>query len=174
MAYGTASADLYLTRKHLIGFLFQIAASILTSTIFFLISPVKEASAEILARTSPGVFDIIIASAGGIAGIVGQTRKDKSNTVIPGVAIATALLPPLCTCGYSIANGEWAMLRGAFYLFTINSYFIFFSGVLGLCVLQVPKVRELTEQEWKKGRNAMIRNAVIVALPAIVMGLSIL
>ncbi len=174
MSYGTASADMYLTRKHLIGFLFQIIASILTSTIFFFLSPVKEASAEILARTSPGMFDIIIASAGGIAGIVGQTRKDKSNTVIPGVAIATALLPPLCTCGYSIANGEWRMLGGAFYLFTINSYFIFFSGVLVLSLLQIPKVKELTEQEWRKGKRAMIRNAWIVALPAILMGFSIL
>ncbi len=173
ISYGTASADIFTVRKHFIGFLFQIAASILTSMIYFWLSPVKEATSEILARTEPNVFAIIIACAGGIAGIVGQTRKDKTTNVIPGVAIATALMPPLCTCGYSIANGEWAMLGRAFYLFVINAYFIFFSGVAVLSLLGIPKVTELTEQQWKKMRNQMVRNAILVALPSILIAVSL-
>ncbi len=169
MAYGTASADLLLTRKYAIGFAFQIVASILTSMIYFYLSPVKDATSELLARTSPSFFDIIIASAGGIAGIVGQTRKDKVTNIIPGVAIATALMPPLCTCGYSIANGQWRMLGGAFYLFVINSYFIFMSGVIVLSLLRIPRVHEYTEREWKHARNLMFRNAVLVALPCIAL-----
>ncbi len=168
IAYGTASADYGCVRKHLIGFAFQIGASILTSMIYFALSPVKEATTELLARTSPSFFDVIIASVGGIAGIVGQTRADKVTNIIPGVAIATALMPPLCTCGYAIANGQWAMLGGAFYLFVINSYFIFMSSVVVLSLLRIPKVTELSQEQWKKLRDRMIRNAILIALPSIV------
>ncbi len=136
-AYGTVSADYALVRKSLYGFLFQILYSFGTSFLYFLLSPAKAATAELLARTNPSFFDIIIATAGGIAGIIGQTRKDKANNIIPGVAIATALMPPLCTCGYALANGKWSMLLGAAYLFLVNSY------------------------------------AIVVALPAILIGLSV-
>jgi uncharacterized hydrophobic protein (TIGR00271 family) len=105
-AYASVSADYSLLRKHALGFGLQIAISVTAATIYFLLSPVKEPTAELLARTSPTFFDVLIAFFGGIAGIIGQTRQDKANTVIPGVAIATALMPPLCTCGYSIASGR--------------------------------------------------------------------
>ncbi len=93
MAYGTVANDGRLTVKHFIGLIIQIVISLLASTIYFALSPIKYPSAEIIARTSPGVFDVLVAIAGGIAGIIGQTRKEKANNIIPGVAIATALMP---------------------------------------------------------------------------------
>jgi uncharacterized membrane protein len=122
----------------------------------------------LLARTSPTFFDVLIAFFGGLAGIIGQTRIDKANTVIPGVAIATALMPPLCTCGFSIANARWDMLLGAGYLFIINAYFIFLSASIILSVLRIPKTTELTEKQWKRHRLRMVRNTIIIAIPSII------
>lgn len=167
-AYASVSADYPLLRNHMIGFGMQIVISIIASTIYFLLSPVKEPTAELLARTSPTFFDVLIAFFGGLAGIIGQTRQDKANTVIPGVAIATALMPPLCTCGYSIANGRWDMLLGAGYLFIINAYFIFLSASIIMSLLKIPKTRELTEKEWRRHRLRMIRNTIIITIPSIV------
>ena len=166
-AFASVSADYPLLRKHTIGFGMQILISVAAATIYFLFSPLKEPTVELLARTSPAFFDVLIAFFGGLAGIIGQTRQDKTNTVIPGVAIATALMPPLCTCGYSIANGRWDMLLGAGYLFIINAYFIFLSASIILSVLKIPKMKELTPKEWKRHRIRMIRNTIIIALPSI-------
>ena len=149
-AYGSVSADYPLLRNHMLGFGIQIAISVSAAMIYFLFSPVKEPTVELLARTSPTFFDVLIAFFGGIAGIIGQTRIDKTNTVIPGVAIATALMPPLCTCGYAIANCRWDMLLGAGYLFILNAYFIFLSASIILSVLKIPKTKELTEKEWRR------------------------
>ncbi len=167
IAYGSVSADLDLARKHLIGFAFQIIISVAASAIYFRLSPVKEATAELMARTTPTFFDVIIAIAGGLAGIIGQTREDKANNIIPGVAIATALMPPLCTCGYAIANRNWIMLGGAAYLFVVNAYFIFLSSSVILSLLRIPRVRELTDAEWKRLRRFMIRNTILTLLPGI-------
>ncbi len=167
IAFGVVSNDSALGRKYLAGFGFQIAVSVATATVYFLLSPIKEPTAQLLARTQPSFFDVMIAIAGGIAGIIGQTRADKANTVIPGVAIATALMPPLCTCGYSIATGQWGMLLKAFYLFVINTYFIFLSASIILTLLKIPKEKEMTEKQWKKKRASMIRNTIFVILPTI-------
>ena len=169
IAYGTVSADIYITEKHLIGLLFQVIVSITSAVLYFMLSPSKEVTSELLARTNPSFYDVIIACAGGVAGIIGQTRKDKANNIIPGVAIATALMPPLCTCGYSIANSNWTMLRGALYLFAINGYFIYLSAEIVLGLLQIPKVRDLTEAEWKHKKIKMIRNTIIVIMPCIIL-----
>lgn len=167
-AYASVSTDYPLLKKHALGFGVQIAISITASMIYFSLSPVKEPTVELMARTAPTFYDVLIAFFGGLAGIIGQTREDKVNTVIPGVAIATALMPPLCTCGYSIANGRWDMLIGAGYLFIINSYFIFMSSGIVLSVLKIPKVKELTEKEWKMRRFRMFRNTILIALPSII------
>ena len=166
-AYASVSADYSLLRKHTLGFGMQIAISVTAAAIYFFFSPVKEPTVELIARTSPTFFDVLIAFFGGLAGIIGQTRLDKANTVIPGVAIATALMPPLCTCGYSIANGRWDMLLGAGYLFIINSYFIFLAASIILSILKIPKTTELTEKQWRRHRMRMVRNTIIVALPSI-------
>ena len=167
-AYASVANDYPLLRKHALGFGVQIAISVTAAAIYFFFSPVKEPTAELLARTGPSFYDVLIAFFGGLAGIIGQTRQDKANTVIPGVAIATALMPPLCTCGYSIANGRWDMLLGAGYLFIINTYFIFLSAGIILSVLKIPKMVDLTPQQWKKRRFRMFRNTVIIAIPSIV------
>jgi uncharacterized hydrophobic protein (TIGR00271 family) len=167
-AYAGVTNDYPLFRNHTVGFALQIAISVAAATLYFLFSPVKEPTAELLARTSPNFFDVLIAFFGGLAGIIGQTREDKVSTVIPGVAIATALMPPLCTCGYSIANGRWDMLLGAGYLFIINTYFIFLASGIILSVLKIPKTKELTEKQWKRRRYRMIRNTIIIILPSLV------
>ena len=167
-AYANVSADYPLFTNHMVGFGMQIAISVIAASIYFFLSPVKEPTAELMARTAPTFYDVLIAFFGGLAGIIGQTRLDKANTVIPGVAIATALMPPLCTCGYSIANGRWDMLLGAGYLFIINAYFIFLAASIILSILKIPKTKELTEKEWKMHRLRMVRNTIIIAIPSIV------
>ena len=166
-AFCVISADFWRVRRYLLGLTMQIVISVGASTIFFLISPVKAPTAELIARTSPSVFDILIATFGGLAGIIGQTRAEKSNNIIPGVAIATALMPPLCTCGYSIANANWRMLAGASYLFLINAYFIFLSAAVILAVLRIPKVQNLTEAQWRRMRRIIAIITCITIIPAI-------
>lgn len=170
MAYALVSNDFKLLRNHAVGFAMQIIISLVISSLYFFLSPIKDATSELLARTTPSFYDVLIATAGGLAGIIGQTRKGMFNNIIPGVAIATALMPPLCTCGYSIANGQWKMLGGAAYLFIVNAYFIFLASAVILSLLKTPKVRELTEREWKKLRFRMIRNTLIVLIPSLILG----
>ncbi len=167
-AYGTATADLRLFGKSVIGLMFQVMVCLITSTLYFLISPISTTTSELLARTQPTIWDVLIALFGGIAGIIGITRKEKSN-VIPGVAIATALMPPLCTCGYGIATGQWRFLLGAGYLFLVNSYFIFFSSAAILLMLKVPRKKEITLEQWKRLKKVIIRNTIIMILPSIVI-----
>lgn len=167
MSFGTATNDKVQLMNGLKGFLIQIAISIAVSTLYFLISPLKAPTEQILARCEPSLFDVLIAVAGGVAGIIGQTRKGQYNNVIPGVAIATALMPPLCVVGYSLANGQWIMMGLSFMLFFINFYFIYFSSVIVLNILEVPKVKELSVRKWRIVKFRMIRNTIIVLIPII-------
>lgn len=173
MALGTATADGQKLKKAVFGFAFQVLIAVISSTLYFLLSPIETATSELLARTSPTVYDVLIATAGGFAGIIGNTRKDSANTVIPGVAIATALMPPLCTCGYSIANGHWTMLAGAAYLFIINAFFIFLSATIVLFILEVPKVGNYTPKAARRLKRGLIRNAVIILIPSIILGVNL-
>lgn len=165
-AYGTATSNSALAIRALLGFGMQIVISLIASTIYFSISPLSDATSELLARTQPTIWDVMIAICGGLAGIIGVTRKEKTN-VIPGVAIATALMPPLCTCGYSIANGKWGMLLGAGYLFAANSYFIYLSATIILIVLGVPKVKERDPKRAKRLKRSLVRNTIIMIVPSI-------
>ena len=106
MGYGLAINDMAFVRKALSSFAIFTAISLITSIVYFYISPLKEPGSELLARTSPTLWDVLIAFFGGAAGIIAITRRGISN-VVPGMAIATALMPPLCTAGYSIARGKW-------------------------------------------------------------------
>ncbi len=168
MAYGSAALDSKIFVKSLIGFVIQVVISLAVSTLYFLITPLNTVTSELLARTNPTFWDVLIAVCGGFAGIIGITRKEKSN-VIPGVAIATALMPPLCTCGYSIANGYWRMLLGAGYLFLVNTYFIFLSSAIVLAILEVPKVGNVPEKVWRKIKWRVLRNTIIIIVPSIIM-----
>lgn len=165
LAYGTVVRDGAIIRRYGMGLITQIVISLLTSTVYFLLSPVKGPTSELLARTTPTFFDVIVAVCGGLAGIIANTRKDKSGTIIPGVAIATAIMPPLCTCGYSIANGKWNMFIGALYLFILNAYFIYSSAEIILTALHLPEAMEMPEKRRKAYILKRIRNTIFVLIP---------
>ncbi len=167
ISYSTVSADRHLFKVYSLGFLFQILSSLIASTVYFTLSPVKAPTAELLSMTRPGLFDIIIAFIGGIAGIIGQTRKEKVNTIIPGVAIATSLMPPLCACGYGIAARDPRIFGGAAYLFLVNAYFIMLGAGIILNLFRIPKAAEMTEAEWKRLKGKMIRNTLLLIVPAL-------
>ena len=126
--------DFELMKRSLKSFLITTAFSVTTATIFFLLAPIAGSQSELLARTSPTIYDVFIALFGGLAGVVALSTKEKGN-VIPGVAIATALMPPLCTAGYGLASGNLIYFLGAFYLYFINSVFISLATFLGVRVM---------------------------------------
>lgn len=140
MGLGTNDTDLLLASLKNLGIMFVI--SLLASTLYFLATPLEtDNPTELLARTNPSVYDVLIAFFGGIAGILELSRKEK-GTVLSGVAIATALMPPLCTVGYGIANLNWHYAGGALYLFFINSIFIALATFLAVKYLRFPVVEE--------------------------------
>ena len=169
MGLGIATADMMKFKRAMTGFLFQVITALVTSTIYFLLSPVKEATSELMGRTAPSVFDILIATFGGLAGIIALTRKDSTSNVIPGVAIATALMPPLCTAGYSLANTHWDMMGGALLLFTINTMFILVATVTILIALRVPPAEAATPELRPRMLRALIRNATIVLVVTVLL-----
>lgn len=138
LGLGMAINDLQLLKKALTNYAFAVGVGLTTSTLFFLLSPINEASSEILARTSPTIYDVLIALFGGFAGILAMSSRQKGN-VIPGVAIATALMPPLCTAGYGLANSSLTYLFGALYLFVINTVFIALATLITARFLRFPK-----------------------------------
>lgn len=147
--------------------------SVLTSTVYFTITPLNEAQSELLARTYPTIYDVLIAFFGGVIGIIATTRKEKSNA-IPGVAIATALMPPLCTVGYGVAMGNLKFVFGAFYLFFINSFFIGLATVIVVRFLQFKPVNWVNEELHKKVKSYLVYFSVIVILPSIYMAYTVI
>lgn len=121
--FSLAIYDFSLFKKSGKNLLIATIVSLLVSFIYFFISPFKDAQSEILARTTPTIYDVMIAFFGGVVGAISITRKEKGNP-IPGVAIATALMPPLCTAGYGLATANFSFFAGAMYLYTINCVFI--------------------------------------------------
>lgn len=169
MGYSIATYDFELFRKSINNFLFAILASLVASTAYFALSPVSTAHSELLARTSPTIYDVLIALFGGLAGIVAICSKQKGN-VIPGVAIATALMPPLCTAGYGLATGQFNFFFGALYLFTINTIFIAIASVWISQLLKFP-IRGVIDESRKKRINKTITLVItIVLLPSIFFG----
>ena len=140
MGLGTNDTDLLLQSLKNLGIMFAI--SLLASTLYFVVTPLEtDNPTELLARTNPSVYDVLIAFFGGIAGILELSRKEK-GTVLSGVAIATALMPPLCTVGYGIASLNWQYAAGALYLFFINCIFIALATFLAVKYLRFPVVEE--------------------------------
>lgn len=169
MGYSLATYNFLLFRKAFKNFGFAVIASLIASTLYFTISPVSTAHSELLARTSPTIYDVLIALFGGLAGIVAMSSKQKGN-VIPGVAIATALMPPLCTAGYGLATFNLTYFFGAFYLFTINTVFIALSSVLVSQLLKFP-IRTLVNEEQKKKVNRWVSFVILITIvPSIYFG----
>lgn len=169
MGYSIAVRDIQLLLKALVRFATQVAICLITSAIYFKISPLTIPSEEMIARTSPTAWDVLIALFGGLAGMIGHTRTKHSN-VIPGVAIATALMPPLCTAGYGIATGQFRFFIGAFYLFIINTLFIAISTALIALVLKIPYHKSVTRRSQKKVNLAIAMIAVFTVIPSVFIG----
>ncbi len=143
-----------------------VVISVVTSAFYFWISPLNDAQSELLARTSPTLWDVLIGLFGGLAGIVAGSRKEKSNA-IPGVAIATALMPPLCTAGFGLATAQWNYFFGAFYLFFINSVFISFSTYLIVRVLGYKQKEFVDEARKLKMKRYIYLFVLLTIIPSV-------
>lgn len=174
MGYSMGVYDFNLLKESLRNFLFMIVVSLITSAIFFTLPLISSTQSELLARTQPTTYDILIALFGGLAGMVAQTRKDRTGTVIPGVAIATALMPPLCTVGYGLATLQFRFMLGALYLFTINSIFIALASFIVTRVMNFNMIGELGPDKLKKLKRAMVAVIIIVTLPSVLIAISII
>ena len=168
MGYGFATGDLRQIRNSFLGLTFEVIVCLVTSTLYFSISPITTATSELLARTTPTIWDVLIACFGGLAGIIGTTRKEKSN-VIPGVAIATALMPPLCTAGYGLAVGSLHYFLGAMYLFLINTYFIALTSTIMLLIMKIPAKIKLSPELRRKLMRRVTVGTVIFIIPSIIL-----
>ncbi len=165
IGYGAGINDFALLRRAFKNLAIATFIGLLTSTLYFLISPLDTAQSELLARTTPTVWDVLIGLFGGLAGIVAVTRKEKTN-VIPGVAIATALMPPLCTAGFGLATGHWNYFFGAFYLYTINFVFIALSAFLIVRVFHIAEKKYVDPQIAKRAQRYIIAVAIATMLPS--------
>lgn len=163
---GLGITDFELVKRSLRNYLTATVFSVVTATIYFLISPISEAQSELLARTSPTIYDVLIAFFGGLAGIVAGSTKSKGN-VIPGVAIATALMPPLCTAGFGLATGNLSYFFGAFYLYFINTVFISLSTYIVVRVLKYPNKEFLNKKREQTVRRYMMIIVTCTIIPSL-------
>ncbi len=163
---GLGISDLSLIKKAAKNLAVMVTISIVTSWIYFFITPLAEAQSELLARTTPTIWDVFIAFFGGLAGIVAAASKEKGN-VVPGVAIATALMPPLCTAGFGLAIGNWQYFFGAFYLFSINTVFICFSTLIIVRFLRFHEVSFVSQDVKRRVRAGIAVFIIALVLPSI-------
>lgn len=169
LGLGLGINDIALLKKAGTNFLVATGVALATSTFFFSISPINNAHSEILARISPNIYDVLIALFGGLAGMLATSSKNKGN-VIPGVAIATALMPPLCTAGYGLATLQFQFFFGAFYLFIINTVFIAIATFLVVRFLKFP-FKELQNAASQKMAKRVVTTIVLATLlPSIYFG----
>lgn len=172
IGYSIATYDFTLLRKSLKNYSFSVLGGLAASTLYFMITPIHTEHSELLARTSPTIYDVFIAMFGGLAGIVAISSKNKGN-VIPGVAIATALMPPLCTAGYGISIGNWAYFMGAMYLFLINTVFIGLAAMLVSQLLKFPK-REFLLAKEIKNTNIVVGIVILLTVaPSLYLGITL-
>ena len=169
VGYGAAIADIRLMRSSALTLLSFTSVSLVTSIAYFGLSPLDEPGTELLARTTPNLWDVLIAAFGGAAGMVAATRRLFTN-IAPGVAIATALMPPLCTVGFGIAHQRWDMALGASYLFLINSVFIASAALVVGRLLRLPKLQQLSERRVQMHRWMISACLVAVVAPSIWLG----
>lgn len=168
LGYGMAAYDTQYVKESFLKLSFQVFLSVLTSTIYFSLTPITSASTELIARTAPTIWDVLIAIFGGTAGIIGLTREERGN-VIPGVAIATALMPPLCTAGYGIATHSTNFFLGALYLFFINSFFICLSAFAVLKIINIPAKEYVSADVLNRQKIYLTILGVLIILPSLRM-----
>lgn len=162
---GVAVYDFALVKRALTNLAIATFISLVVSALYFYISPLHDARSELLSRISPTIWDVLIALFGGLAGLIGITRKEKSN-VIPGVAIATALMPPVCTAGFGIAARQWEFVAGALYLYTINCVFIGLATVIGIGILRLKRHGFADQQVERRVKISLFILAIGTAIPS--------
>ncbi len=166
-------SDGELLRKSLKNLFIMIVISLVASSFYFLISPLSDAQSELLARTKPTIYDVFIAFFGGLAGILAASRKQEKVTVVSGVAIATALMPPLCTAGYGLGTGQLIYFFGAFYLFFINAFFIALATYLMVRYLHFPRKTFLDQATELKVRRSIAVFTIVVLVPSVFIAINV-
>lgn len=173
MGLAVGTNDFELLKNSFKNYLIATVISLITATLYFAITPYHGAQSELLARTSPTLYDVLIALCGGAAGFIALTTNEKGN-IIPGVAIATALMPPLCTAGFGIASLSLKYFLGAFYLYFINSVFIALATFFGSRLLQFEKKTLKDRKRYRKAKRSIILIAVLTMVPAAIMTVNII
>ena len=163
LALGIADLDLF--KQSIKNYLVSTFISVITATIYFTLSPITDAQSELLARTSPTLYDVLIALFGGAAGFLAMSTKGRNN-VVPGVAIATALMPPLCTAGYGLAVQNTSYFFGAFYLYFINTVFIAFTTCLGVRFLHFHRKQFVNREQMRRVNLYIVSIIIITIIPA--------
>ena len=164
VALGTS--DVPLLRQSLRTLLFGTSIALVTSTIYFAITPLAEAQSELLARTRPTIYDVMIALFGGAAGIMAASRHNARSLVAPGVSIATALMPPLCTAGFGIAHLDWRFVVGALHLFLINALFICLATLGFVRFLGFPRASEPDPEQSRRVRGTILVLTLAILVPS--------
>ncbi|WP_162303701.1 DUF389 domain-containing protein [Hymenobacter sediminis] len=172
IGFGAATVEVELIQRGVKNLAVAAGISLLVSALYFRLTPLTDAGSELLARTQPTTWDVFIALFGGAAGAVGITRRSRGN-VIPGVAIATALMPPLCTAGYGLATMHWAYLFGALYLFCINSVFIALATFLVARILPLPQHSFVTLHQARRVQWTIWLLALVAAGPSVYLAVGI-
>lgn len=163
LALGIADLDLF--KQSIKNYLVSTFISVITATIYFTLSPITDAQSELLARTSPTLYDVLIALFGGAAGFLATSTKGRNN-VVPGVAIATALMPPLCTAGYGLAVQNTSYFFGAFYLYFINTVFIAFTTCVGVRFLHFHRKQFVNREQMRRVNLYIVTIIIITIIPA--------
>lgn len=174
VGFSVAINDVDTLKRSLVNLGVMVGLSVLTAYLYFLASPIKEATPELIARTYPTILDVLVAIFGGTALIIAKTKKGAIASVIMGVAIATALMPPLCTVGYGIAIGNWEYAGGALYLFSINSVFIALSTFVVSKLLRFPLVKYANSRRRKNTARLASLIAILVMIPSIILFVNLL
>jgi len=170
--FALGTYDFVLLKKAVKNLFIATIVSLSVSAVYFYLSPFKDAQSELLARTSPNIYDVLIAFFGGVVGAITITRKEKGNP-LAGVAIATALMPPICTVGYGVAIGNLNYIAGAFYLYTINCFFICLSTFLIIKYLKYPIFQQVDEKVQKKVRNITSILVLFMIVPSVYLAFNL-
>ena len=173
MGYAVGTNDFELFKKSLKNYIVATLISLVTAAVYFAVTPYRGAQSELLARTSPTIYDVLIALCGGAAGIVALGAKDRGN-ILPGVAIATALMPPLCTAGFGIASLSLKYFLGAFYLYFINTVFIALATFIGVRAMKFRRKADLEDKASRNVRRYIIAIVIITMVPAVIMTVNII
>ena len=171
--FALATFNFSLLKKSIKNLIIATIVSLAVSSLYFYLSPFKEVQSELLARTAPNIYDVLIAFFGGVVGAISITRVEKGNP-IPGVAIATALMPPLCTAGFGIATGNFSFFAGAFYLYTINCFFICIATFLIIKSLKYQAVANTNKIYEKRIRYGISVLIIIMIVPSTYLAYNLL